>query len=221
MSCGKCNVSFGAFTWGTKCPTEQGGCGKQFCSKCIDFALTTKDLAIVNQFCEACFIKNSRLDFSKTEKVLGVEEGQGVSILFVHGAGGCRTMFEVHAKQLAEKGFRCVLMDLPGHGSRMNEKLTLQTALETIAKTVKDHCADYKGIKPIYVGGSLGGYIGMEAIGTYPNLFSGAIICMAGQDVRLGCFCWSIRHAKCHAHAWCRHRIKWNDFASKQERPYF
>jgi pimeloyl-ACP methyl ester carboxylesterase len=128
-------------------------------------------------------MKNSTLDFTKSDMVMGAEKGQGLSVLFVHGAGGCRTMFQVHAKQLAAKGYRCVLLDLPGHGSRMNQKLTLQSAMETIVQVTKDYCADYNGIKPVYVGGSLGGYIGMELLGSYPNVFSGAIIAMAGQDV--------------------------------------
>jgi pimeloyl-ACP methyl ester carboxylesterase len=134
-------------------------------------------------YCEKCYIKNNTLDFTKTEMVIGSEKGQGLSVLFVHGAGGCRTMFEIHAKRLAQKGFRCVLLDLPGHGARMNEKLTLQTAIETILQVTKEYCADYNGIKPVYVGGSLGGYIGMELLGQHPQLFSGAVIGMSGQDV--------------------------------------
>ncbi|KAJ2996185.1 hypothetical protein HDV02_006713, partial [Globomyces sp. JEL0801] len=49
-----------------------------------------------------------------------------------------------------------------------------------------EYASDYNGKKPIYVGGSLGGYIGMELLGSHPSVFSSAAILMAGQGVGAG-----------------------------------
>ncbi|KAJ3260863.1 hypothetical protein HK103_007426 [Boothiomyces macroporosus] len=98
--------------------------------------------------------------------------------------GGNRKMFVEHARQLTE--YHCVLIDLPGHGSRMDEALGLESAIKVIIDTVKDHTNIFNGIKPVYVGGSLGGYIGMELLGRHPDLFSAAVIGMAGQNVGVG-----------------------------------
>lgn len=81
-------------------------------------------------------------------------------------------MFDIHAKKIAEKGFRCILPDLPGHGSLMDENLTVQSAVNHVIKVVEKETAIYQQkIKPIIIGGSLGGYLTMELIGRAPHLF--------------------------------------------------
>jgi pimeloyl-ACP methyl ester carboxylesterase len=61
------------------------------------------------------------LDFSKKYEIVGDANSQ--EIVLIHGAGSCRRMFLPHAEELAKKGYRCILMDLPGHGARMDEAL--------------------------------------------------------------------------------------------------
>lgn len=78
--------------------------------------------------------------------------------------------------------YQCILLDLPGHGVKMDEPLTLQTALDWIIKVTKNHA----GPNAVYVGGSLGGYIGMELLGRYPTPIKSAVIMMCGQDVGVG-----------------------------------
>ncbi|KAJ3268261.1 hypothetical protein HDV01_003235, partial [Terramyces sp. JEL0728] len=63
---------------------------------------------------------------------------------------GNRKMFIEHARQLQD--YHCVLIDLPGHGSRMDEHLSLDTAIKVIVDTVQNHTSIYNGIKPIYIG---------------------------------------------------------------------
>jgi hypothetical protein len=41
-----------------------------------------------------------------------------------------RKMFMPHALSLKEKGFKSILMDLPGHGSRLTEALTLENSIK-------------------------------------------------------------------------------------------
>ncbi|KAI8904787.1 hypothetical protein EDD86DRAFT_277969 [Gorgonomyces haynaldii] len=129
-------------------------------------------------FCKKCFKKLCNLDFSVHEVVLGPKEAK--TIVFVHGGGGCRNMFAHHARLLS-KDYRCVLVDLPGHGTRMEEPLSLQTAIQVIVDTTRKHASPNH--PKIYVGGSLGGYIGMELLGQHPKLFDAAVITMCGQAV--------------------------------------
>jgi pimeloyl-ACP methyl ester carboxylesterase len=172
-----------------ECPQQFGGCGKLFCVACMDFScVTEKDgfslgrNAPIVSFCENCFKINSSIDFDVAFDIFGPDVGQSPCVLFVHSAGGSRKTFEYHAKKLSElTNYRCVLVDLPGHGSRINEILTLESAFEVIKYALLTLTADYKGVKPIAVGGSLGGYLVMEFNALYPNLISGAIITMCGQ----------------------------------------
>ncbi len=41
-------------------------------------------------------------------------------------------MFLSQANSLAERGYRSILMDLPGHGARMDEALTLPNCIAAI-----------------------------------------------------------------------------------------
>ncbi|KAJ3119536.1 hypothetical protein HK098_005373 [Nowakowskiella sp. JEL0407] len=171
----------------TRCSLEPEGCGQELCSKCLKFAITTETSPTkVFEFCRACFLKNVNLDMSSTVTVIGPDGGKAPTILFAHGGGGCRLMFLHHAKVLAEKGFRCVLFDFPGHGSRFDESLSLDSACNIILSVVNEYAPDYKGQKPMYIGGSMGGYIGMEFLGKYPYVFSKVIIAMCGQNVGVG-----------------------------------
>ena len=74
-------------------------------------------------------------------------------------------MFEPHAKFLAGKGFRSILIDLPGHGTLMDETLSLQNCKDTVHKIRKEYCTE----PPIIIGGSFGGAIIMEMMNDYPE----------------------------------------------------
>lgn len=43
---------------------------------------------------------------------------------------------------LATSRARCVLMDLPGHGARMDEELTMDSALQAIVQASQTHGMD-------------------------------------------------------------------------------
>jgi len=45
-------------------------------------------------------------------------------LFWLHGGGGCKKMFEYHAKKLSNHGWKSVLLDLPGHGRNMDKDLT-------------------------------------------------------------------------------------------------
>eukprot|EP00611_Tribonema_gayanum_P014935 TRINITY_DN264_c0_g1_i1.p1 TRINITY_DN264_c0_g1~~TRINITY_DN264_c0_g1_i1.p1 ORF type:complete len:393 (-),score=91.02 TRINITY_DN264_c0_g1_i1:569-1747(-) len=185
------------------CPSE--ACGKALCPKCLAFSCVPADKAVgegatknaITTLCKACFRTQSSLNFDVTEDVVEPLDGQPclVTVIFVHGGGGCRLMFARAARALAAHGARCVLLDLPGHGARMDEPLSLDTAVDTIVATTRAHAGSGDGgggggggggTKPIYIGGSLGGYIGMEVLGRHPDLSGAAVILMSGQKVGVG-----------------------------------
>lgn len=95
-------------------------------------------------------------------------------------------MFRAHARAMASKGYRCVLLDLPGHGSRMDDHLTVDSAIDTIAQTIRVHALPYRGVGPVLIGGSLGGYLGMEFLGRHPDLVSSAVLLMCSQNTGVG-----------------------------------
>ncbi|KXS19970.1 alpha/beta-hydrolase [Gonapodya prolifera JEL478] len=183
------------------------GCGKRFCSACTNFALVTAsdaDAAIasgdlakayVRTFCRTCFKNAGPLDWTSTEgaqadgvdllEPSGDAAPTGATIFWAHGGGGSRLMFRPHAEALAASGYRCVLFDFPGHGRLMDAPLSMDTAIERIVSVVQKY-GSKEGGKNVYVGGSLGGYIGMEMLARHPTLFSSAVICMCGQCVGHG-----------------------------------
>jgi pimeloyl-ACP methyl ester carboxylesterase len=191
--CSSCQIGFNPLLFQSPsiCPIAHGGCGKSFCSKCIDYACCTEAdgkkygmKASIYNFCKECFKKVSNVDFERTFTVYGPEKGTSRSIVFVHGGGGCRRMFDYHAKHFSEKkGYRCVLIDMPGHGSRIDEKLTFDTAIAAIHEAVTDLAGNFGDTKPIVVGGSLGGYILMEYVGRFPDAIDVAVVTMCGQAV--------------------------------------
>ncbi|DAZ97250.1 TPA: hypothetical protein N0F65_010412 [Lagenidium giganteum] len=188
--CRGCDAPFGLFRGKCLCVQAEGGCGGAFCSTCLNYACVTEKEAAsqsvagkVSNFCKPCFQKNSSLDFTVKSEVLGPEKGSAPSVVLVHGGGGCRKMFVSLARKLAENNYRAVLIDLPGHGSRMDEKLSMDSAIQTILEALTTQAGDWNGRKPMLVGGSLGGYIGMELLGKHPDSVSGAVIAVCGQNV--------------------------------------
>jgi pimeloyl-ACP methyl ester carboxylesterase len=175
-----------------------GQCKVPKCTSCLAFALVSAEAyakggaqASCLTTCEACMKALSPLDFSSTAPdVLGPKPGIGPTAVFVHGGGGCRLMFRPHAEALAALGVRCVLLDLPGHGTRMGNKLSMASAIEAILSDTAQYAPPTAaGLKPVLIGGSLGGYIGMELLGRSPDVFSGAVIAMCGQNVGVGRSC--------------------------------
>lgn len=91
-------------------------------------------------------------------------------------------MFAPHALEFAQRGYRTVIFDLPRHGSKMDDALNYDTATARVSNVVAKHGS----AKNFYIGGSLGGYLGMELVGRQPSLFSACVITMCGQAVGPG-----------------------------------
>lgn len=130
----------------------------------------------------------STLDFSRTYDVVEPAEGttaSGVAFVLVHGGGGSRAMFRPHAELLSQRGHRCVLLDLPGHGTLVDTPLTLDSCAETVKSVLEKETASAK--KTIYVGGSFGAYTGFYTLDKLADKFDGAVMIDCGQNVGPDC----------------------------------
>ena len=85
-----------------------------------------------------------------------------VQIVLVHGIRTSATMWRPQLAYLAEQGVNATAVDLPGHGSRMQEDFTLHEALHTIDAAVR--AAADKG-PVLLVGHSMGGLLSLAYVG--------------------------------------------------------
>ena len=158
------------------------------CSWCVNYCTVSADVKAAHATCRSCFrtAVAPYINLDTSFEACGPAAGSAVSIVLVHGGGGSRAMYRPLAKALVGAGFRCVLADLPAHGGLMDSPLTIDTACTALQDLVGREAPPFDGIKPLYLGGSLGGYIGMELLGRQPDLFSAAMIICAEQTVGEG-----------------------------------
>jgi pimeloyl-ACP methyl ester carboxylesterase len=117
----------------------------------------------VYSYTPKCFKEVSTLDFSRTYDIVQpTSEFSGINFVMVHGGGASRQMYQAHAKILANKGHRSILLDLPGHGTLADTKLTLESCAETVKSVLDENTDSLKLTKAntVYVGASFGAYTG-------------------------------------------------------------
>ena len=182
-------------------------CSTSICSKCAnEFVLIpfdetkpeeeSNDLkknGTLSSYCKDCYREVSVLDYSRSyddykpsSSNSGSPTTAMTTFLMVHGGGGSRAMFRPHAQELVKKGYRCILMDLPGHGTQVEVPLTLEACVEATSKIYRD--CELDGSTTIFVGASLGAYIGFYILDTMPTKsFCGAVMMDCGQNVGPDC----------------------------------
>jgi pimeloyl-ACP methyl ester carboxylesterase len=92
-------------------------------------------------------------------------------IVFVHGAMMGRSVWHPQVAALSER-FRCITVDLPGHGSLRARSFSLDEAVTTVTDAI-DGTA---GGRAVLVGLSLGGYVAMTVAGRHPERVRGLVI---------------------------------------------
>lgn len=194
-ACEECDAKLGCFSGAKCCET----CKKILCSKCagkfplIPFDETkpeeSNDLSknsVVKSYCKQCFQATSVLDFTKTYDVVNSTSGKETStFIMVHGGGGSRAMFRPYAEILSTKGYRSILLDMPGHGSLVETPLTLENCVKTVEDILDMEKLTKKNT--IYVGGSLGAYTGFYVLEKLKDRFCGAVLMDCGQNVGPDC----------------------------------
>ncbi|KAL9182783.1 hypothetical protein ACHAXT_004062 [Thalassiosira profunda] len=201
IHCADCNAALDRGCLGLVPPRTAScaACQKTLCRLCagdralIPFEERARpppvEKASIQSFCKPCFERKSVLDYGRTYDVVEpAAQTDGATptatFLWVHGGGASRALFRPHAAALAQKGYRSVLIDLPGHGTLVETPLTLDTCVEVVERILDSECA---GQTPVYVGGSLGAYIGFYILGKLKERFSGAILLDCGQNVGPDC----------------------------------
>jgi len=141
----------------------------------------------VHSYTKKCFQEVSTLDFSRTYDIVepnSTTASSGITMVMVHAMGSSRQMFQAHAKILAaEKGHRCILVDLPGHGTMVDTKLTLDSCADTVKFILDENQQSLKLTKAntMYVGVSFGAYTGFYTMDKLKDRFGGAIMMDCGQ----------------------------------------
>ncbi|MFT4136460.1 alpha/beta fold hydrolase [Microbacterium sp.] len=85
-----------------------------------------------------------------------------VQVVLVHGIRTSATMWRAQLAHLAERGIPATAVDLPGHGTRMAEEFTLDSAFATIGRAVTDAAA--RG-PVLLVAHSMGGLLSIAYVG--------------------------------------------------------
>jgi len=84
-------------------------------------------------------------------------------IVFVHGAMMGRSVWRPQIDALSER-YRCISVDLPGHGAQRSAQFTLDAAVETVTQAIDAEA----GGRAIGVGLSLGGYTSVLVAARHP-----------------------------------------------------
>jgi pimeloyl-ACP methyl ester carboxylesterase len=154
----------------------------------------------IRRLCRSCFESSSTLNFASKYDYQPSSTSSGTTFVFCHGASGCRQMFAPYAEHLKKTyGHGYLLIDLPGHGTNVETPLspesTVQCTNEVLTACQLDSRDDNgkKMERLIYVGGSLGAYLGFYVL---PELllkqqqqnyrWVGAILMDCGQNVGPG-----------------------------------
>lgn len=102
-------------------------------------------------------------------------------VLFLHGIGQTRHAWARVAKQIAREHWRCVLIDLRGHGESdwdPGHDYSLNAMAADCVSVIRQ-----LGVPPVIVGASLGGLIGLYAEGTSKRPLASGLVLV---DISLG-----------------------------------
>ena len=99
-------------------------------------------------------------------------------IVFLHGAIVI-SLWDPQLERLRDR-YRCVVVDLPGHGRLASQRFTIDGAVETVRAAI-DEAA---GGRAVVVGLSLGGYVGMAVAARYPDRVRGLVVAGASLEPR-------------------------------------
>ncbi|HSL97807.1 MAG TPA: alpha/beta fold hydrolase [Candidatus Deferrimicrobiaceae bacterium] len=106
-----------------------------------------------------------------TERPWRIEgPAEGPPIVFVHGALMSHSVWRPQLDALSGR-FRCLAVDLPGHGVLVEERFTLDRGVATVRAAI-----DQAGGRAVVVGLSLGGYVAMALAGRHADAVRGLVI---------------------------------------------
>src|SRR5690554_6937014 len=98
-------------------------------------------------------------------------------VVLLHGARASRTMWNAQVVAVRRSGRTALAVDLPGHGSRLEERFTVAGCLDAV-----DDAVDRVGGRAFVVGLSLGGYLGIAYTARHPERVTGLLAAGCSTD---------------------------------------
>jgi pimeloyl-ACP methyl ester carboxylesterase len=94
------------------------------------------------------------------------------AIVFVHGTRLTRRQWWPQLRRLGAT-YRCIAVDLPGHGTQAAVPFTIDGAVDTIRRAIQAESASGTAV---IVGLSLGGYVAIDAACAHPEVVAGLVL---------------------------------------------
>jgi pimeloyl-ACP methyl ester carboxylesterase len=93
-------------------------------------------------------------------------------IVFLHGTRLTRAQWWPQLRRLAGS-YRCVAVDLPGHGALADRPFTIEAATEVVRAAIE---TEIPSGRAVIVGLSLGGYVAIDTAEAFPERVSGLVL---------------------------------------------
>ncbi len=106
----------------------------------------------------------------QNSKIAYKTEGKGTAVVFVHGFGADSTLWDDFKPEILKAGYQVITIDLPGFGK---SELIENASIETMAEMVHELLLQLNLEKIVYIGHSMGGYIGMAFAEKYSDRLLG------------------------------------------------
>ncbi len=94
------------------------------------------------------------------------------AIVFIHGTRLNRWQWRPQTRRLSSR-YRCIAIDLPGHGTRAREPFTTAAACAAVVDAID---ANVPSRRAVVVGLSLGGYVAIDVADAAPEHVSGLVL---------------------------------------------
>lgn len=108
----------------------------------------------------------------------GVVEGEGPTVVLIHGWGLAHASYRAAAEALADHGFKVILPDLPGFGASSNLGLH-RISLDAYATTMRrflEECEEIAGEAVHLIGHSFGGAVATQLAHDVPELVRSVVL---------------------------------------------
>lgn len=128
----------------------------------------------------------TRIPSARPWTAFGPVDAQG--IVFIHGTRLTRSQWWPQVRRLA-RGFRCVAVDLPGHGVLAAEPFAIDGAADVVRAAIE---AEIPSGRAILVGLSLGGYVAIDTAAAYPDRVAGLVLAGCSAEA-FGPVAWPFR----------------------------
>jgi len=109
-------------------------------------------------------------------------------LVFLHSARLSRSMWWSQLRRLSGS-FRCVALDLPGHGALAAEPFTIDAAVAAVCAAIE---AEIPSGKAILVGLSMGGYVAIDTADAHPDRVAGLVLAGCSAEI-VGPSAWPFR----------------------------